>query len=80
MVVVLAESGGGMRKYAWAPGQNLVKLGGKWHGGWSCSCQGPDVWDTRCPGAWIQPNEMNSTGKRATPGQNSDEFVDGNCG
>ena len=23
---------------------------------------------------------MNSTGKIATPGQNSDEFVDGNCG
>ena len=34
--------------------------------------------DVRAPGS--QPNEMNSTGKRATPGQNSDEFVDGKCG
>ena len=61
---------------------------------WSCYCQGPDVWpsyrmfgtpdvrwiraDVRAPGSGT--NTINSTGKRATPGQNSDDLVDENCG
>ena len=87
-------SGGGMRKVVWAPWQNLAKLGGKGRGGWSCFYHGPDVrargrmsgtpdvqgtWpDVQAPGSWA--NEMNSMGKRATPGQNSDDLVDENCG
>ena len=88
------ESGGGMQKYSWAPGQNLAKLGGKWWRGMEllppgagCPGQWPDVRGTGCPGSRADvrapgsgTNAMNSTGKRATPRQNSDEFVDGKCG
>ena len=100
-MVVLVESGGGMRKYAWAPRQNWAKSTrkmGRWMEllqlGAGCPGQGLDVQakgrmsgtpdvrgtrpDVRAPGSW--PNEMNSTGKRATPGQNLDDLVDGNCG
>ena len=66
----------------------------KWHGGMElllpgagCPVQWPDVrdadvrWtraDVRAPGSGT--NTMNSMGKRVTPGQNSDELVDGNRG
>ena len=56
-MVVRAKSGGIMRKYAWAPGQNWAKLGRNWRGemelllpGSRCPGQLPDVWDTGCPG------------------------------
>ena len=72
------EGAVGMRKEAWAPGQNWAKVCENGRGGWSCCCQmsaghGADVW---APGSGT--NTMNSTRKIATPGQNSDELVDGN--
>ena len=71
-------------------GEGMVK----WARGWSCylpgaGCPGqePDVRGARfpgtragCPGSGSGPNTKNSTGKNATPGQNSDELVDGNRG
>lgn len=68
-------------------GEGMVK----WARGWSCCFQGPDVRascrmsgapDVRrtqvgCPGSGLGTNMKNSVGKIATPGQNSDELVDG---
>ena len=43
--------------------------------GWMSGGQGPDV---RARDPWT--NSMDSAGKRSIPGQNSGDFVDGNCG
>ena len=82
-------SGGGACGKWWWYAEVCMRTGAKFgetrlkrSRGWSCSRQGPDVRgtraDVRAPGSWS--NEMISMGKRATPGQNSYKFVDGNCG
>ena len=68
-------------------GEGMVE----WAQGWSCCLPGagcpvqeldvrgagfPGTW-AGCPGSGSGPNTMNSTGKKATPGQNLDELVDG---
>ena len=74
-----AKLGESMRK--WARGMELLLPGA------GCPGQLPDVRDAGCPvdSADVRApgsgtNTMNSTGKIATPGQNSDELVDGNRG
>ena len=62
-----AKLGESMRK--WVRGMELLLLGAR--------CPGTRA-DVRAPGSGT--NTMNSTGKRATPWQSSDKFVDGNCG
>jgi hypothetical protein len=82
-MVVLCGSGNGHR--------NKIgrKLGGKWGGGWCCCCQGPDVragWpDVRgsragCPGSGSVDELDELRVDRSNPGQNSEDFVDGNWG
>ena len=81
-MVVLVESGGGMRKDAWAPGQKFGETRWKRVRGMELLLPGAGCPGTRAD-VWApvsRTNAMNSTGKRATPGQNSDAFVDGNCG
>ena len=76
-----AESGGGMQKYAWAPGQNWVKLCGKWRGGWSAAARGQMSGPVAgcpgrqmsgdsggCPGAWIVAERDELHGKKGNSG------------
>ena len=93
-MVVVVEGVEGMRKKSWARWQNLARLWWNGRGGGVAVSQGPDVrarsrmsgapdfQGTRagCPGSGSGTNTMNSTVKIATPGQNSDELVDGNRG
>ena len=64
----------GESMWKWARGMELLLTRAGFPG------QRPDVREAGCPGSRSGMNTMNSTGKIATPGQNSDKLVDGNRG
>ena len=74
-MVVLCGSGGGMRKCMWAPEQNLSKFGRKTGRWMEVMLPGAG-----CPGSGSVDELDELRVERSNLGQNSGEFVDGNCG
>ena len=87
-MVVLCGSGGGMRKYMWAPEQNLSKNGRKTGGGEEVVLPGagrPGSWPNvalsgRMSGLWIRGWIQRSSPGEVKSGQNSEKFLDVNWG
>ena len=48
--------------------------------GGECCCQGPDVWGAGCPGCGSVDELDEHRVEKSNPGQNSEDFVDGNWG
>ena len=95
MKVLLCGSSRVMRKCKWALEQNLARVRRKMErwmevmlSGPECPCQGsgcpglPDVRGSRarCSGSRSVEELDELCGEMVTPGQNSGDFVDGNCG
>ena len=79
VVGTVEKFGEGMVKWAW--GVELLSPRGRMSGP-GAGCPGRRMSGGRagCPGSGAGTNTMNSSGKNATPGENSDELVDGKGG